>query len=113
MNADKQRFLNLATTPGRLNAEEAGWVLGFSLCDIRILFGSGLLKPLGHPRSNGPKFVGADVLNQSVDLVPIRRVSFRGFGAVKREFLRWRISDRSAVHRELKDMFDDANVLVE
>ncbi len=56
MNTDKEQFLNLKTPPARLNAEQAAWYLGFSPHEIPILVTEGLLKPLGHPAQNAPKF---------------------------------------------------------
>ena len=56
MNPDKERFLNLKTHPERLTAEQAAWMLGFSNHEIPILIAKNLLKPLGHPAQNGPKF---------------------------------------------------------
>ena len=59
MNTDKEQFLNLKTPPARLNAEQAAWYLGFSPHEIPILVAEGMLKPLGHPAQNAPKFFAA------------------------------------------------------
>ena len=67
MNTDKEQFLNLKTPPARLNAEQAAWYLGFSPHEIPILVTEGLLKPLGHPAQNAPKFFA------SVNLEEFRR----------------------------------------
>jgi hypothetical protein len=56
MNPDQEKFLNLKTNPARLNAEEAAWCLGFSQYEIPILMSKVLLKPLGHPAPNAPKY---------------------------------------------------------
>ena len=56
MNEDLERLLNLRNPPQRLPAEEAATRLGFSAHEIPILVARGLLKPLGHPAPNGPKF---------------------------------------------------------
>jgi hypothetical protein len=56
MQTDIERFLNLKHPPGRLTAEEAAWFLGFQVHEIPILIAKGLLKPLGHPASNGHKY---------------------------------------------------------
>jgi len=56
MQQDKEQFLNLKNPPARLTAEEAAWFLGFSPHDIPMLVNAGLLKPLGHPPANGPKY---------------------------------------------------------
>jgi hypothetical protein len=55
MNPDLERFLNLRNPPQRITAVEAASRLGFSAHEIPILISKGLLKPLGHPASNGPK----------------------------------------------------------
>ena len=49
-------ILNLAHWPARLTSEEAGWVLGFASHDIPILVKARLLKPLGSPTPNAPKY---------------------------------------------------------
>lgn len=56
MDQRREQFLNLKIPPGRLNAEETAWCLGFAAHDIPILVSKGLLKPLGHPGANGVKF---------------------------------------------------------
>ena len=56
MNPDIERFLNLRHLPDRLTATEAAGKLGVSPHEIPILVAKGLLKPLGHPASNGPKY---------------------------------------------------------
>jgi len=62
MSNEMERFLCLKMVPARLNAEQAGWLLGFSVHEIPILAAKGLLKPLGHPAHNSPKyFLAADV----------------------------------------------------
>jgi hypothetical protein len=56
MNPDIERFLNLRHLPDRLTATEAAAKLGVSHHEIPILVAKGLLKPLGHPASNGSKY---------------------------------------------------------
>ena len=56
MNQDLERFLNLRNFPQRLTAAEVAGVLGLSPHEIPILVTKGLLKPLGHPAPNAPKF---------------------------------------------------------
>ncbi len=56
MNPDIERLLNLRNPPQRLTAVEAAGRLGFSPPEIRVLVARGLLKPLGHPAPNGPKY---------------------------------------------------------
>lgn len=64
MQQDKEKFLSLKSPPGRLTAEEAAWMLGFSAHEIPILMAKGLLKPLGHPPHNGQKYFLAAVLEE-------------------------------------------------
>lgn len=64
MQQDKEQFLNLKTAPARLTAEEAAWFLGFSIHEIPMLIADGLLKPLGRPPSNGPKYFSAYALEE-------------------------------------------------
>jgi hypothetical protein len=56
MNPDQREFLNLARRPARLSIEQAAWVLNFQVHDIPQLVGAGLLRPLGRPGPNAPKF---------------------------------------------------------
>jgi hypothetical protein len=56
MNQDIERFLNLRHLPDRLTAAQAAGKLGFSAHEIQILIARTLLKPLGHPAPNGPKY---------------------------------------------------------
>lgn len=62
MNPERKEFLTLKTLPARLTVEEAAWFLGFSLHDVPILVSAGLLKPLGHPRHNAPKYFATTTL---------------------------------------------------
>lgn len=64
MQQDKEKFLNLKLPPARLTTEETAWFLGFSFHEIPILMAKGLLKPLGHPPRNGPKFFAAAELEE-------------------------------------------------
>jgi hypothetical protein len=56
MNPDMERFLNLRHLPDQLTATETAAKLNLSPHEIPILVAKGLLKPLGHPAPNGPKF---------------------------------------------------------
>lgn len=56
MNTDRFQFLNLQRSPGRMNAEETAWFLGFAAHEIPILIAARQLKPLGSPASNGCKY---------------------------------------------------------
>jgi hypothetical protein len=64
MNIDKEQFLNFKTLPARLNAAQAAWYLGFSPHEIPILVTQGLLKPLGRPARNAPKFFASATLEE-------------------------------------------------
>jgi hypothetical protein len=64
MNTDKEQFLNFKILPARLNAAQAGWYLGFSPHEIPILVTEGLMKPLGHPAQNAPKFFASANLEE-------------------------------------------------
>jgi hypothetical protein len=56
MQQEIERFLNLRHLPANVSAELAAAYLGFAPHEIPILVGKGLLKPLGHPAQNSPKF---------------------------------------------------------
>lgn len=62
MRQEREQFLKLQAPPARLTAEEAAWFLGFAPQEIPLLVAKGLLKPLGHPPHNGPKYFAAAVL---------------------------------------------------
>jgi len=56
MNPERKEILNLVSLPGRLNAAEAAWRLGFEPDYIPILVTAGQLKPLGNPPPGAVKF---------------------------------------------------------
>jgi hypothetical protein len=64
MKQEKEHFLNLANFPARVSAEQAGWILGFSDKEIPILVAEGILKPLGRPARNGPKYFATAELEE-------------------------------------------------
>ena len=64
VNPERREFLNLKTTPARLNLEEAAWLLGFAMHDIPVLVKSGLLKPLGRPPRHGTKYFASAEIAQ-------------------------------------------------
>ncbi len=64
MDSEQRQFLTLALLPSRLTAEQAGWVLGFQKHEVSILISAGLLKPLGHPAANAPKYFSTLDLNR-------------------------------------------------
>jgi hypothetical protein len=56
MKQENEQFLNLANLPARVSAKQAGWILGFSAQEVPILVAESILKPLGRPARNGPKY---------------------------------------------------------
>jgi hypothetical protein len=56
MNPERKEILNLISLPGRMNAAEVAWRLGFEPDHIPILVSAGLLKPLGNPPAGAMKF---------------------------------------------------------
>jgi hypothetical protein len=56
MNPERKEILNLVSPPGRLNASETAWRLGFEPDHVPILVSVGLLKPLGNPPPGAMKF---------------------------------------------------------
>ena len=69
MKDDHHHFLTLlGQLPARLTAEQAGWVLNCQPHDIPALIHARLLKPLGNPAANCPKyFATADMLEIAED----------------------------------------------
>jgi hypothetical protein len=60
---ERWKLLSLRHLPARLNAEEAGWLLGFTKEEITILVAKKILKPLGNPSISGRKsFSAAEIL---------------------------------------------------
>ena len=54
--------------PARLTASKTAKLLGFAGHDVPVLVASGLLKPLGNPSPNSPKFFAlVEVLAQAAD----------------------------------------------
>ena len=66
MNPDQREFLNLARRPARLSIEQAAWVLNFPEHAIAPLVAAGLLRPLGRPGPNAPKFFATAELEACV-----------------------------------------------
>lgn len=50
--------------PARLETKVVAFLLGFSESDIPILIAAGLLKPLGKPAPNAPKFFARDEIER-------------------------------------------------
>ena len=55
-------LLNCRRLPGRLDSEQAAILLGFHEHDIGPLVSGGLIKPLGNPASNSPKYFASVVI---------------------------------------------------
>jgi hypothetical protein len=53
---ERIQFLNLRLLPARLSVQRAAWVLGLRPHEIQILVSYRLLKPIGTPARNAPKF---------------------------------------------------------
>ena len=56
---EKFALLNCRRLPGRLNTSDAALLLGFQEHDIAPLAAARLLKPLGKPAANAPKYFAA------------------------------------------------------
>ena len=69
MNEQQRQFMTLvARPPARLTAEQTSWLLNCQVYDISVLVGARLLRPLGKPERNSPKFFAAtEVLELSRD----------------------------------------------
>jgi hypothetical protein len=64
MNPEQHQLLTLSMLPARLSAEQAGQFLGFQAHELTILMAAGLLRPLGRPAANSPKYFAAVELEQ-------------------------------------------------
>jgi hypothetical protein len=53
---DKFKILNVSRLPARLGVEQVAILLGFQNHDVPVLVRTGLLKPLGSPSANAPKY---------------------------------------------------------
>jgi hypothetical protein len=82
MNPERKEILNLVSLPGRLNAAETAFRLGFEPEHIPILVSAGQLKPLGNPPPGAVKFfltveieqkkADARWLNKATELVRLK-----------------------------------------
>lgn len=61
---NEPNILNTVRLPARLDVHQTAKVLGFSDHEIPLLVSSRLLKPLGSPAQNAPKFFAAAVIEQ-------------------------------------------------
>ena len=67
-SADALALLSCRRLPGRLTTGEAAVVIGCAEHDIPVLVATGLIKPLGNPAPNSPKYFAAvDVQTAAAD----------------------------------------------
>lgn len=64
MNPEQHQLLTLSVLPARLSAEQAGQFLGFQPHELTVLMAAGLLRPLGRPAANSPKYFAVVELEQ-------------------------------------------------
>ena len=87
MNPERKEILNLASLPGRLNAAEAAWRLGFEPDHIPILVSAGQIKPLGNPPPGAIKyFLTAEIEQKKGDARWLSKAS---------EIIRLKIRDKN------------------
>lgn len=105
MNPERKEILNLISLPGRMNADEAAWRLGFEPDHIPILVTAGLLKPLGNPPPGAVKyFLTAEIEQKKGDARWLNKAT---------ELVRLKIKDkneRAAQNRRLKGSTTNGNV---
>ncbi len=77
-------MLSLRHLRARLNAEEAGWLLGFTKEEITILVAKKILKPLGNPSINGRESFSAAEILRLGETPPRRRrfTTLTGFESI-------------------------------
>ncbi|MBU6411565.1 MAG: hypothetical protein KGR98_14370 [Verrucomicrobia bacterium] len=104
MNPERKEFLNLLSLPGRINATEAAWRLGFEPDHVSILVSAGLLKPLGNPPAGAMKFfLAADIEQKKADAKWFTKAS----EAIR---LKWKDkNERAAKSRTLKGSVSTTN----
>ena len=56
MNPEQHQLLTLAVLPARLNVAHTAHFLGFQSHELTALMAAGLLRPLGRPAANSPKY---------------------------------------------------------
>jgi hypothetical protein len=64
MQDDIFKLLSLPRLPGRLSADQAAPVLGFSMHDIPVLVRANLLRPLGNAPANATKYFAASEIEE-------------------------------------------------
>jgi hypothetical protein len=105
MNPERKEILNLVSLPGRLNAAEAAWRLGFEPDHIPILVSVGQLKALGNPPPGAIKyFLTSEIEHKKNDARWLSKAS---------EIIRLKIKDkneRAAKNRSRNDTTPPAKV---
>lgn len=72
----KERVLNSRRLPGRLDVPMTAALLNFAEHDIAVLVAARLLRPLGNPAANAPKyFAAATILPLSEDAAWLSRAT--------------------------------------
>ena len=64
MDPEQSQLLSRLRLPARVNVEQAAGLLGFKPQEIPMLVAGRLLKPLGNPAPNAPKFFSAWLLEE-------------------------------------------------
>ena len=69
MNAEQTQFMSLlGRPPARLTSEQTAWLLNCRVYDICVLVAARLLRPLGKPEQNAPKFFAtSEILDCAAD----------------------------------------------
>lgn len=77
MKEDQRQFLSLlGNPPARLTAEQVAWILNCATYDVPVVVSAGLLKPLGVPAANSPKyFATVEILELAKDRAWLARMS--------------------------------------
>jgi hypothetical protein len=104
MNPERKEILNLVSLPGRMNAAEAAWRLGFEPDHMPILVSTGQLKPLGNPPPGAVKFfLTAEIEQKKIDARWMNKAT---------ELIRLKVKDkneRAAKSRTLKSSLAATN----
>jgi len=58
----KESLFNVRRLPARLDTDQTAHLLGLQKHDIPVLIKEGLLKPLGKPKPNAPKWFSAKAI---------------------------------------------------
>lgn len=73
---DRNDVLHAHRLPGRVTTQEAARLLGFAQHDITMLTAGRLLKPLGSPAPNAPKyFATVEILRYAQDADWLRKAT--------------------------------------